>query len=606
MAGPLGVLLLAPAAGAAPNGAAGERDVPVIVTLTDGVAPDQAADVARDHGARLGFVYEQVLGGFSAEVPEGRLRGLARDRRVAAVEPDSVMTIQAQQLPTGIPRSYADAVTVAGTSTRLIDGSDERVDVDIAVVDTGIEVSHPDLHVAGGTDCSGGSPFSKKCRDGTFSDGHGHGTHVAGTAAALDNGLGVVGVAPGARLWGVKVLSDSGSGYTSWIIAGIDWVVARGDIEVLNMSLGGSGVSDSYRTAIDDAVANGVTVVVAAGNSDADANDYSPAYVPSAITVSALADFDGAPDGTGLATCREDQDDPLADFSNWGSAIDIAAPGVCIRSTWIGGGYNTISGTSMASPHVAGAAALLASVDPSLSPENIRDHLVNQGNFVWTDDSDDGIQEPLLDLLGESARVVGGSDGGGGTTNDPPAASFTASCTDLSCSFTDASTDGDGSVVGWSWSFGDGTGSTAQNPAHAYAVGGTYTVSLTVTDDDGATDSASQTVTVTDPSTGSPTVLAVASETYTQFGGKQGTNHLDVALGIVDGQGAAVSGASVTIDLYRGADLVTSSTGTTDSSGTVAFSFRGVGPGCYSADVTAVSKSGSDWDGTEPTNTSCS
>jgi subtilisin len=147
-------------------------------------------------------------------------------------------------------------------------------------------------------------------------------------------------------------------------VAGIDWVAANaGTIEVANMSLGGSGYNQAEYDAIQGAVNKGVAFAVAAGNSDADANNYSPAAFDNVLTVSALADFDGEPGGLGSPTCRADQDDTLADFSNWGSAVDIAAPGVCILSTYPieRGEYGTISGTSMASPHAAGALALLAS-----------------------------------------------------------------------------------------------------------------------------------------------------------------------------------------------------------------------------------------------------
>ena len=166
-------------------------------------------------------------------------------------------------------------------------------------------------------------------------------------------------MAPGARLWAVKVLNDQGSGYMSWIVAGIDYVTKNASaIEVANMSLGCECTSAALDTALTNSTNAGVVYVVAAGNSTKDASTFSPANHPRVITTSAVADFDGKAGGVGAATCRADEDDTLANFSNFGSTVDIAAPGVCIRSTWNNGGYNTISGTSMASPHAAGAAAL--------------------------------------------------------------------------------------------------------------------------------------------------------------------------------------------------------------------------------------------------------
>jgi len=469
-----------------------------------------ANEMAQRAGGQVGFVYEHALKGFSIELPAAAAAGLRNDPRVAFVEVDLPMQITAQETPTGIQRMFA-----ANNTNLKFNGIDERVDVDVAVLDTGIDLQHPDLNVAGGIDCTlkkGGGPFANYyCGAGNGGDDdHYHGTHVAGTIGALDNGMGVVGVAPGARLWAVKVLNSQGSGYTSGIVAGIDWVVGQGNIEVINMSLGGEGKSTAYETAINNAVSKGVVVVVAAGNSNADANNYSPAFVPSAITVSALADFNGQPGGGAAPTCRPDVDDTLADFSNWGSAVDIAAPGVCILSTYPieQGNYATISGTSMAAPHVAGAAALLASTNRPTNAagvQAIRDTLVNSGNLNWVDDSGDGIQERLLDVTTFNAAFVGG----GGGSNVAPTASFIFACTNLSCNFNgSASSDSDGSIASYAWNFGNGSTGSGATPSHTYATAGTYAVSLTVTDNGGAAGTVSQNVTVTAPSSGGITLTA--------------------------------------------------------------------------------------------------
>lgn len=418
-----------------------------IVVLDPSFAPGkaaanraEAASFARGLGLEPDYAYGAALFGFAAEIPEGRLAALRKNPRVAYVEPVLKVHTFEQSVPTGIRRIFAD------TNTNLtINGTDDfRVDVDVAVIDTGVDFQHPDLNVVGGVDCTlrNGGPlfgtFYCSSDEGTGGDDdHYHGTHVAGTIGALDNGVGVVGVAPGARLWAVKVLDSSGSGYTSGIVAGIDWVTDNAStIEVANMSLGGSGTSQAQDDAIANAVGAGIVVVVAAGNSADEAANYTPANSPEAFTVSALADFDGQPGAEGSSTCRTDQDDTLADFSNFDTTdpndadevvvINIAAPGVCILSTYPleQGEYGTISGTSMASPHVAGAAALLASGSDNkptskADVDAIKSKLSSSGNSNWTDESGDGHQEPLLDVTTFDAQADSSGDTGDGTEPEP-------------------------------------------------------------------------------------------------------------------------------------------------------------------------------------------
>ena len=493
-----------------------------IVTLKDGADSNALSQrLTKQAGGKRGYVYSNALNGFSIEMPKASLNGLRNHPKVLLVEEDLAQQAIAQGIPEGITRIFASQNTAFD-----IDGVDDnRVDADVAILDTGIDVDHPDLNVVGGANCL----QSRKRRGRTTyycdanvsaDDDQYHGTHVAGTVAALDNGVGVVGVAPGARLWAVKVLDSNGSGYTSGIIAGIDWVVAKGDIEVMNVSLGGSGVSSAHQTAIDNAVANGVAVVVAAGNSSADASNYSPAFVPSAITVSALADFDGLEGGNGTSCYANDTevDDTLADFSNYGAPVDIAAPGYCVLSTFpteynvAQPGYYTLDGTSMAAPHVAGAAAVLAS--NGMTAGEIVGYLTSTGNYNYVDDSDDGIKEPLLDASTLVPRFVGGEPPPPPpppAENVAPTAALSVSCQDLTCTFdASGSSDSDGTITSYAWNFGDGTTGSGESTTHSYTQPATYNVTLTVTDDDGAPDSASDTATATDPGTGGgPATLVV-------------------------------------------------------------------------------------------------
>jgi subtilisin len=398
-----GAILVAAAfavtAGAQTGAGGGDRD-PYIVVLKDSAGPGRVADsVDARPGVAVGHTYRHALSGFSARMPESRAAALEDQARVAYVQRDRKVSIAAQTLPTGINRIDADA-----SPTADIDGTDERVNVDVAVIDTGVDLDHPDLNVAQHTNCS--------LLGLNDDDQNGHGSHVAGTIGATDNSTGVVGLAPGARIWSVKVLNAAGIGLGSDIICGIDYVTAHASqIDVANMSLGGSGSDDgncgntdgdAEHQAICDSVGAGVTYAVAAGNDHQDASGFTPAAYDEVITVSALADFNGQPGAGAASTCTSDVDDTFADFSNFGSDVDVIAPGVCINSTYRNGGYNTISGTSMASPHVAGAAALYKATNPGASPAQVRTALRNAGNANWTWPSQDGdgVQEPLLNVGG--------------------------------------------------------------------------------------------------------------------------------------------------------------------------------------------------------------
>lgn len=335
-----------------------------IAVLHAGVDPHGFADELRSSGREILHVYAHAV---SAVAFRGE--ALPNDSRLASLEADVMFETAAQVLPTGVDRIDADWNAVAG-----IDGFDQRVDVDIAILDTGIDRNHPDLNVYSGRNFT-------SINTSDWDDRHGHGTHVAGTAAALDNGFGVVGVAPGARLWGVKVLGDDGEGFLSDLIAGIDWVTARaGQIEVANISMSGIGTSSLLHAAIRNSVAAGIVYVVAAGNDAQDvygadriygtADDVLLASYPEVLTVSAFADSDGRQGGLGSST-HSGADDSFASFSNFstsvvahnpvvssGAAIDLMMSGVDILSTYKDRQYAVMSGTSMAAPHAAGLVAL--------------------------------------------------------------------------------------------------------------------------------------------------------------------------------------------------------------------------------------------------------
>lgn len=315
-------------------------------------------------------VYARALNGFSVRMNAAEVAILENDPRVAYIEKDQMIALApppgkgpggggddgggstGQETPYGIARvNGVSAYTGSGVAW---------------VLDSGIDLDHPDLNV----DASRGFNAFTSGRDSkSLDDGDGHGTHVAGTIAALNNDIGVIGVAPGATVIPVKVLDSRGSGSYSGVIAGIDHVAANGSPgDVANMSLGG-GASQAVDDAVINAAAQGVKFVIAAGNSGANANNYSPARAegPNVFTISAM-----------------DINDSWASFSNYANPpVDYCAPGVGIKSTWKSGGYNTISGTSMASPHAAGVLLLgNATTDGNVAgdPDGNADPIIVNGN----------------------------------------------------------------------------------------------------------------------------------------------------------------------------------------------------------------------------------
>jgi len=444
-----------PTAGAPsrPNAAqaSAANDYIVVFESEETDPPGQANALVRAHGGSLLYVYRNTIKGFAvANLPDAAIEALEQNPRVAYVERDGIMTADDTQLN---PPSWGlDRIDAA-------DGLDLRytypstgAGVRAYILDTGINPSHNDYagRVGSGADfIDGGAP----------DDCNGHGTHVAGTVGGT-----AYGVAKGVTLVAVRVLNCQGTGTTAGVIAGIDWVGNAAKPAVANMSLGGS-YSQSLNDAVTAAIAKGVTFAVAAGNSNANACSYSPSSTPEAITVGATTEADAR-----------------ASYSNYGTCVDIMAPGSLIKSAWIGSATasNTISGTSMASPHVAGAAALVLGSNVGFTPKQVRDALVNGATNNTLATLPTGTPNKLLFV---------------GTAGEPPppppppgfTASFTKSCNGLSCTFT-STTEG---ATQWVWNFGDGTPNATglSSVTHTFAARDNYTVTLTASNST-ATDDA--------------------------------------------------------------------------------------------------------------------
>lgn len=298
------------------------------------------------HEFRADHIYSAALQGFAALLTAQQIDALDNDPLIAYVEADGTMTAIEQKLPWGIDRVDADiSSTLSGNGSGGVSG------VNAYIIDTGIDTAHADLNVVSHVNFAGGP--NRDC--------NGHGTHVAGTVAARDNMIDVVGVAPGAPLMGVKVLGCGGTGTTSGVIKGVDWVTANAQKPaVANMSLGG-GVSQALDDAVKNSANSGVFYAIAAGNDDADACNSSPARA-------------GTYDGV-MTTAATNSSNQETSWSNYGPCVDIWAPGVSILSTKRGGGTTTMSGTSMAAPHVAGTGALYLSSYATATPAKVEDQL---------------------------------------------------------------------------------------------------------------------------------------------------------------------------------------------------------------------------------------
>lgn len=321
---------------------------PVIIGFK--TAPD--ARLIKSYNGEIKHVYHHIPA-IAASLPTQAIAALQKNPNIAYVEQDfKVYAIghghgkpkpsqPAQTIPWGVDKIGAPEVWNMGYM---------GANVKVAILDTGIDTEHPDLKVAGGVTFVRGTK--------TYNDDNGHGTHVAGIIAALNNTIGVVGVAPEASLYAVKVLNRRGSGYVSDVIAGIEWSIDNG-MQIISMSFGSTSDSTSLHNECDKANATGIVLVAAAGNNG-----------PGEETITYPAKYSSV-----IAVGATNQSDEVASWSSRGSELELTAPGVNIYSTYKGGTYETLSGTSMACPHVTGTIALILSKNPGLSPNEIRDIL---------------------------------------------------------------------------------------------------------------------------------------------------------------------------------------------------------------------------------------
>jgi PKD repeat protein len=449
-----------------------------LVTFRDHANPHATAQrLASAHGGRVRFVYQHALRGMALELPAQAVEHMRRDRDVARVEPDGVAR---EVVLWNLDRLNQRTLPLDNASAL----GDSGAGVTVYVLDTGIRSDHREFtgRMDAGFSAIADSVGTEDCR--------GHGTHVAGTIAGS-----TYGVAPKARLVSVRVLNCEGQGAYSEVIAGIEWVTANAKpASVANMSLGG-GYSATLNAAVANSIASDVVYSVAAGNSQTDACTQSPASEPTAVTVGA-----------------SDIADARAYFSNYGSCVDLFAPGVNVISASIASptGSTTLSGTSMAAPHVAGALALYRGAHPTESPAMVMASVTeNATNGVVTDTR--GAPNRLLYI--------------GTAPNTPPPAPNALPVAEFSLYYIQGTYrvavnplafDPDGVVNAVTWSWGDGQQSSGLGVMyHTYANPGTYTIRMTARDDDYGSASVTKVAQVTGTA---QTTLPTATFTYTCAG----------------------------------------------------------------------------------------
>ena len=552
-------------------------------------ASEQA--LVRAFGGEISHSYHLVPA-IAASVPTGALNGLRNHPLITVVEPDGLFyAIDAELDNTwGVKHIGAGDVHTNGNT---------GAGIKVAVIDSGIDYTHPEL----AANYVGGYDFVNNDIDPM--DDNGHGTHVSGTVAAVKKSAGVVGAAPDASLYGLKVLGADGSGSFSSVISALQWATDNG-IKITNNSYGSSGNPGTLvEEAFNNSATAGILHVAAAGNSGncgGKGNNVGyPARYASVVAVAATNQSDVRP-------C----------FSSTGPDVELSAPGVSIKSTIPGGGYDTWSGTSMASPHVAGTAALvMAAGETSASSvrQILRDTAKNLSNSnhygyglvqalaavaavgpvsppapavkvaVSTDKSNYINGEDMTAVL---AAAVTDENGAAVSGLGASAFATTLNSVVVAVTFTETAT------------LGTYTGSLDISSL----ADGSYTVETIVTDTRGVSGSGSATFTV-GPAPTEATIASVNSISYATSGGKNSDKHLSVTAAVVDNLGSPVMSASVSITLSHDSGTSWNGTGTTGTNGTITFTLKNAPSGCYKTAVTNVVAEGLTWDGLTPTNGIC-
>ncbi|WP_394192257.1 S8 family serine peptidase [Pseudoalteromonas atlantica] len=392
---------------------------------------------------------------------------LEQSADVVNIEVDPKRYLMAESTPYGITMVQAAQLSDNLTGNQKV-----------CIMDTGYTLNHPDLPNTGVTGSDG---YGANNTGNWYNDGNGHGTHVAGTIAALGgNGQGVIGVNSSGQLGLhiVKVFNDQGRwAYGSDLVAAISQCQSAG-ATVTSMSLGGPQSSNAERQAFASSYAQGMLHIAAAGN-DANSSLSYPASYDDVVSVAAV-----------------NRNGTKASFSQYNAQVEIAAPGVGTNSTWNNGGYKSISGTSMATPHVSGVAALVWSHFPQCSNQQIRDALNATAQDKGAPGRDTSYGFGIVKAKDAYDYLAQSECGGGSGVDNAPVARFSAAVNDKQVTFSNASTDDKG-ISSYYWNFGDGNSATSENPIHTYAVDGNYSVTLEVTDTAGQTNQRSQTVKVT-------------------------------------------------------------------------------------------------------------